>query len=211
MTLGVVFLPAPATVDTVVTITSNNPSVTQVTSSPIVIPAGSRIAAIGIVTGTAGTATLTLETADGLQREFAVQVDTAPVPSRTPVAAAVPVGVSVVPSSGGARLIAAAGAPVSATVGVQLLTSPRPGPLSVTVTTSNPSIVSFGASTTVTASLDAGSLVVPVGVTTTGTEGAAILAFEFEGVRREVLFIVGSPPASQLPAVVAPVVGVRVP
>ena len=194
-----------------VTITSNNPSVTQVTSSPIVIPAGSRIAAIGIVTGTAGTATLTLETADGLRREFAVQVDTAPVPNRTPVAAAVPIGVSVVPASGGARLIAAAGAPVSATVGVQLLTSPRPGPLSVTVTTSNPSIVSFGASTTITLSLDAGSLVVPVGVTTGGTEGAAILAFEFEGGRSELLFIVGSPPASQLPAVVAPVIGVRVP
>lgn len=211
VTLGIVFLPAPATAATTVNVTSSNPAITQVLSQTVVIAAGSRIAAVDIVTGTAGTATLTIETADGLQREFAVQVDTAPVPSRTPVAAATAIGVSVVPSPSGGRLVATAGAPVTATVGVQLLSSARAGALPVTVTTSTPSIVSFGAASTVTLNLDAGSLVLPIGLATTGTEGAAILTFEFDGLRRELLFIVGNPPASQLPAVVSPVIGIRAP
>jgi hypothetical protein len=38
----------------------------------------------------------------------------------------------------------------------------------------------------------------------------ALLTFEFEGERRELLVIVGDPPASEIPVLTAPVVGVEV-
>jgi hypothetical protein len=37
-----------------------------------------------------------------------------------------------------------------------------------------------------------------------------VVTFEFEGERVELLVVVGSPPAGQLPPIVAPVVGVQV-
>ena len=61
-----------------------------------------------------------------------------------------------------------------------------------------------------TASIPAGSVSVPLDLLTTGTAGAALLRFEFDGLVRELLVIVGDLPASQLPAVTAPPVGVRV-
>ncbi len=212
VTLGIVLLPAPAGANTNVNVVSNNSTVAQVVNPTVVIPAGGRVATIEVVTGAAGTARLTLES-NGLTREFTILVGGSPAPSQTPVAAAPAVGISVVPdpASNSGRVIAPSGTPLTPTIGVQLLTTPRADAVSVTVTTSNPSVVSLGAGNSAVVTLDAGSLVLPVTFSTTGAEGAALLTFEFDGVRRELLVVVGNPPASQLPAVVAPVVGVQVP
>jgi hypothetical protein len=207
VTLGVVLLPQPAAADTVVTVTSNNPSIAQVVNATVTIPAGGRVASIDVNTGTAGTATLTLET-DGFRRDFAIVVDTAPAATNTPVSVAPAIGVSVVPAPGAGRVIAPAGAPITATLGVQLLPLAAATPTSVTITSGNPAIVSVG-SPLVT--IDAGNRVAPVTISTSGTSGAAILTFEFDGVRRDMLIVVGDVPASQLPAVVSPVIGVRAP
>ncbi len=209
ITLGVVLLPEPAAVDTLVTVTSSNASIAQVINATVMIAAGSRVVAIDVNTGTAGTAVLTLE-ANGFRREFAIRVGTTPDPANTPVATAQAIGVSVVPLPGGGRVIAPAGAPLTATLGVQLLASPAATATSVTITSGNPAIVSLGAGASVV-TIDAGGTVAPVAIATSGTSGAAILTFEFGGVRRELLVVVGNPPASELPAVLAPVVGVRVP
>lgn len=211
VTVGIVLLASPAPSDTTVNVTSSNPTIAQVVTSSVVIPAGSRVATVQLSTGLAGTATLTLESA-GLLREFKLFVGAMPPPLQTPVTAAVPIGVSVVPSpNGGERVIAPAGSPVTATIGVQLLTTPAAGEVGVTITTSDPSLVSIGAGASVSTSISAGARVVPVTFATSGVTGAAILTFEFEGVQRQLLIVVGNPPASELPAVVAPVVGVQVP
>jgi hypothetical protein len=80
----------------------------------------------------------------------------------------------------------------------------------VTVTSSNPGVVSVGSGASTTLVIPAGSVVVPTGVATVGAEGSSVLSFEFDGQRLDLLFVVGAPPASQLPAVVAPVIGVEV-
>jgi hypothetical protein len=206
----VVFLPEPTGVDTTVIITSSNPAVAQIASGTVIVPAGSRIVPLEIITGPAGSATFTLESA-GVKREFVVRVGTASAPAQTPVATASAIGVSVIPSPTGGRVVVRPGAPVSATLGVTLLGAARATPLTVMVTSGNPSIVAFGASSSITQTIEAGDRVIPIAMTTTGTEGAAVLTFEFDGVRQELLIVVGNPPASQVPAVVAPVIGVQVP
>jgi hypothetical protein len=207
--LGVAVLTAPAATDTVITVTSSNSAIAAVTNSTVTVAAGSRVALIDIVTGVAGTATLTLAF-NGEYREFAVQVGQSPVPSFTPVAQSSAIGVSVVPGAGGQRLFAPAGAPLAPTVSVQLLTTPRGVSVPVTITSSNPAVAGFGPSGSATVAIDAGSLVVPVPFVTSGEQGAAVLIFEFDGQRRELLLVVGDPSPSAIPAVVAPVVGVRV-
>ena len=203
-TFGLVLLPAPRASDTAVTVISSNPAVAQVLTPSVQIPAGSRVAQLQVSTGTTGTTRLVLEI-DGQPQEYILFVGT-PAATSTPVAPAAPVGVSIVPDPGassGSRIVAPAGTVLTPSLGVQLLTTPRAGAVQVTVTTSDPSIVSVGAGTTAVLTLEAGSLVLPTTFTTLGIEGAAVLSFEFDGLLRELLIVVGNPPASQLPAVVA--------
>ena len=58
--------------------------------------------------------------------------------------------------------------------------------------------------------IDAGAQVLNLQLSIVGTEGVSLLTFEFEGQRRELMVIVGNPPASGIPALTAPVVGVQV-
>jgi hypothetical protein len=208
--IGIVLLSSPAAAPTTVTVTSSDPGIAQVDTPSVVIPTGGRVAQIGITSGAAGTATLSLEI-DGARQRYRF-VSGSPG-TQTPVSMAPAVGIAVPQGTGsnGGRVIAAAGTPLTPTLGVQLLTAPNPQAVAVTVTTSNPSIVTLGASSSIQVTLEAGSLVVPVTFGTTGVEGAALLTFTFDGVTRELLVIVGNPPTSALPAVVAPVVGVQVP
>jgi hypothetical protein len=209
--VGIVFLPTPAAVDTTITITSSDASVASVDTPSVVVPAGNRVVDVQLTTGAAGTATLTIE-GGGLKREFLVFVGAAPPVNRTPVTVAPAVGVSVIPdgSVASGRVFAPPGVAVTPTIGIQLVKTSFASPMQVSVTTSNASIVSLGANDTVTVTLDAGDLVLPVTFTTSGTEGAAKLTFEFEGQKRELVVIIGNPLPSQIPAVVAPVVGVQV-
>jgi hypothetical protein len=82
----------------------------------------------------------------------------------------------------------------------------------VRVSTSDAGVVAVGgvggASTTVT--LPAGSTVLPVGLSASGIAGAAVITFELDGVRTQMVVVVGDVPASQVPAVTSPVIGVRV-
>jgi hypothetical protein len=80
---------------------------------------------------------------------------------------------------------------------------PRAGAVPVTITTSDSSIVTLGAGNTAQATLEAGSRVVPVTFTTTGTPGTAVLTFAFGGEVRQLLVVVGNPPASELPTIFA--------
>jgi hypothetical protein len=202
--LGLTLLAQPATQPVSVTVTSNNASVAQPTSSVVQIPVGSRVADIAVQTGSGGTATLTLEF-DGIRREFTMVVGFGPTATSTPVIFALPVGLSIVPAPAIGRVIAPAGNAVQGVLGVQLLTAPRAAPVAVSVTSSNPLIA-----TAVAGSIAAGELVSPVTVATTGTAGVTVVTFEFAGERRELLVVVGSPSAGELPAVVAPVLGVEV-
>jgi hypothetical protein len=210
VTLGLVMLPAPAASPRSVTVTSSDPAVVQVAAPSVTIAAGSRIASIEIVTGSGGRATLTMMM-DGERRDFTVVVGAAPSPGGVPVAAAPSVGVSVVPSPGVGRVVAPAGSASTATLGVQLLRTPRAANVAVTVTSSNPQVVTLSGGATMSLAIAAGSVVLPTTIGTSGSEGAALLTFEFEGQRMDLVVVVGSPPASQLPAVVAPIVGVLVP
>ncbi len=202
-TLGLVLLAAPAAAPVPVTVTSSDAAVVQVANSPVEIPIGSRVAPIALTSGAGGTATLTL-TVNGQVQTFRVTVG-APT-AETPVVAAPLVGVVVNPANNAVgRVVAPAGPAVSAGLGVQLLTTPATAPVFVTVTSSNPSVASAGAGT-----IGVGDRVVPVTITTTGAQGVAVLTFEFDGQRRELVVVVGNPAASELPAVVAPVIGVQV-
>jgi len=207
--LGILLLTEPAPAAMTVTVTSSDPSVASVTGTAT-IAAGSRMVTITITTGGAGTAVLTLEVGS-IRREFALLVGGTLAPSRTPLISAPPVGVSVVPAPlGVGRLNIPAGSAVNASVGVQVLTSARATPTTVTVTSSNPAVVGFAAGSQVTTTVAAGGLVVPLDLASTGATGAAILRFEIDGAVKELLVVVGNPAPSEIPAVVAPVIGVRI-
>jgi len=205
--LGIRLLESPAAQDVVVSVFSSNPSVASV-AGPVTVRAGEVIAEIALQTGIAGTAVLRLEVGS-VRREFVIVVSTDPSAPNTPPVVAAPAGAVVIPNPMTGRIFAPPGAPVVSALGITLLTAPRAAPLAVSVTSSNSSIVSFGAASTVTVEIAPGRTVADIVVTTTGVEGAAVLTFEFEGQRKELLIVVGNPPASQIPAVVAPVVGVR--
>jgi hypothetical protein len=207
--LGVLLLPEARTVPTTVTITTSDPGVVSLVQATVVIPAGTRSVTLDLATGAAGAARLTLRAGD-LAREFEVVVGRDPVATDTPVIAALPVGVSVLPDGSIGRLTVAPSVPVSATLGVTIVPEAAGTNRTVTVTTSNPAIVSLGGSSAITVTLPAGATTLPIGLTTSGTTGAAVITFEIDGVRRELLVVVGEVPASELPAVTAPVVGVRV-
>ncbi len=208
-TVGVLLLPAAAATPTTVTVSSSDPAVVAVTSATAIVPAGSRMLSLALTTGAAGTATLTLEF-NGTRREFQVVVGSGPTSSNAPIVVAMPIGVSVVPFPTMGRVTVAPGTAVSATVGVQLLSSTRGVATPVTITSSNPSVVSLGGGATVSANVAAGSLTVPVPLLTTGTAGVAILRFEFDGTTKEMIVVVGNLAPSQIPTLTAPVIGIRI-
>jgi hypothetical protein len=71
-------------------------------------------------------------------------------------------------------------------------------------------VATLGGGATATGTVNAGEQVLQLQVVVSGTEGAALLTLEFDGQRRELIIIVGNPPASEIPAVTAPVVGIRI-
>ena len=208
-TLGILLLGEPAAAANTVTVTSSNPAIATINGTAT-IAAGSRMVTVSITTGSAGTAILTLD-AGSIRREFSLIVGSTLPPSGTPVITAPPVGISVVPSPAGVgRIAIAPGAAVNATIGVQVMRTGRAMPATVTVSSSNPAIVGFASGAQVTRTIAAGELVLPIDLVSPGTPGAAILRFEIDGEVRELLVVVGDPSPSQIPAVMAPVVGVRI-
>jgi hypothetical protein len=201
-TVGIRLLSSPSTVDVPVTVTSSDPAVASVQGS-VVIPAGSQLATLAIVTGAAGTATLRL-TMNGVVRELTVIVGAPPAGSVPPVLAS-PVSAVVLPAPA-LGLVFSSPASQSA-IGVRLLSTPAAADLPVTVTSSDANV----------ATVD-GPVVVPAGSQTatlairTGAVGSATLRIEISGVRRELTIVVGTPQAGSVPPVLAsPVAAVVLP
>jgi hypothetical protein len=91
------------------------------------------------------------------------------------------------------------------TVSAPLLSADAPADTLLTVTSSDPNVASVS-----------GPVIVPAGTRSvnvtviSGTDGVATLTFAAAGVTRQVVVVVGTPPASSVPNIVAPVVGVEV-
>jgi hypothetical protein len=199
---------APVTSDTPVVVTSSDASVVSVTNGAIV-RTGEQVASLQIATGSGGTATLTIE-AGGQRHEFTVVVGSDPTPRTTPPILAAPVGAVVLQNPSLGRVFGVPGTGSITTLGIPLLPVPLGVATSVAVTSSNPSVASLGGGATTTVTIAAGDQVLRVPVALAGSEGASVLTLEYNGQRRELLIIVGNPPAAQIPAVTAPVVGVRI-
>jgi hypothetical protein len=207
-TIGVRLLDSPAAVDIPLVVTSNSPGVATV-ASPVTLIAGNRIADLEITTGAAGTARLTIEGA-GIRFEFNVEVGTSPAAANTPLIVAPPVGVTVIADPGLGRIIVSPPAAVAPTLAIRLLAAPSAGDVHVVVRSSNTAIATVGGGESVTLTIPAGQQVLDPSLATSGAEGAAILTFEFQGERRQMSVVVGDPPANQIPAVTAPIVGLQV-
>jgi methionine-rich copper-binding protein CopC len=208
VSVGIVLLEAPAAVQQSVTVTSGDPTIVTITASNPSIAAGSQVLQLSFATGHAGSATLTL-TAGTTQRQVVVVVG-GQSPDVQPVTMAPPVGLSVIPSAQVGRVLVAQGAPLAARLGVQLLATAQAASTTVVITSSNPAVVGLGAGASATTTLTAGTVAVPVDLFTSGAVGTAVLRFAFDGTVEELLVVVGNPPASDRPAITAPVIGIRI-
>jgi hypothetical protein len=206
-TISVRVLDAPATAPTPVTVISSDPMIVTV-AGQVIVPAGQQVVDLELATGAGGRATLTLEVA-GARFEIGVVVGSNPGPS-SPTIGAAPVGVSVVAAPSLGRIIAPPNVGSTPTIVVPLLAAPAAASVTVTVTTSDAAIAGIGTSASVELVIGTGSQVVGLPLSIPGTEGVAVLRFDFEGQRRELVVIVGNPPASQIPAVTSPIVGVEI-
>ncbi|MGB2715170.1 MAG: Ig-like domain-containing protein [Vicinamibacterales bacterium] len=207
-TVRVRFLNAPAANDTQVDVTSSDPAVATATS-PAVIHAGEQTLDVVLATGNAGRATLTFSAAgQTLTLDVAVGIDA--VAEKTPLVSSAPAGVSIARAGSVGHVIAPASVVSLPTLKIPLLTTPAAGPIQVTVTSGAPSLVSFGGAGSTTVTIAQGEQTIELPLSISGTPGATLLFFEFEGQRRELLVIVGNPPNSQLPLLTAPVVGVEI-
>jgi hypothetical protein len=205
-TISVRVLAAPLGSDTPVTVTSSDPSVVAA-AGPAVVPAGQQVVELTLMTGAGGTATLTIEAA-GVRVEVRVVVGSDPTAASTTIGAS-PAGISVIAAPSLGRIIAPAVASAPAIV-VPLLGAPAAAPVQVVVTSSNVGVAALGTGASVTLTIDAGAQVVNLPLSIGGAQGVAVLTFEFGGQRRELIVIVGNPPASQIPALTSPVIGVQV-
>ena len=193
-------LSAAAASATPVTVTSSNPNVASVSGS-VVIPAGGRAASVTIQTGVQGTATLTFR-AGSETRELTIVVGT-PAPGTEPPIIASPVGVVMLQQ----RLLGTVFTPVGgqSAVNLTLLSSPAGSPTPVVVSSSDPNVASVSGAPVVAA----GSRIASLNIIT-GIQGVATLTLRAGSDLAQVVVVVGTPPASQLPLITARIVGVEV-
>jgi hypothetical protein len=201
-------LTTPALRDVPVTVVSTNSAVASV-SGPVVVRAGEATVELNVRTGVAGAATLFLE-AGGQRYALDVSVDGTRAPESAPLIAASPAGVSVIGGGGVGRVIAPAGPASAPTIVVKLLAAPSTAPTVVTVKSLDPAVASVGTSGPTTIVIPAGQQAIDVPLSIPGREGATIVTFEFGGQKRELLVVVGTPPASETPTILAPPVGVDI-
>ena len=206
-TISIRVLSAPAATDTPVTVTSSDPTVATL-AAPAVVPAGQQVVELSLSTGAGGRATLTIE-ASGARFELRVVVGSDPT-SNSPVIGAPPVGISVIAAPRPRPIIAPANVGSTPAIVVPLLAAPAAAPVQVVVTSSDAGVAAVGAGASVTLTIGVGAQVVNLPLSIAGAEGVAVLTFEFDGQRRQLVVVVGNPPASRIPALTSPVVGVEV-
>jgi hypothetical protein len=203
--VGLLVYPDGAPAARTLTLTSSDPAVASVPAS-LQVAAGQKVVQVPITGGgSAGEAKITLR--DGtIVREFAVISGTPPA-DRIPPAAAQPVGTMVLPLLGTAP-VGYVAMPVGANpvVTAQIVEVPPAVDAIVTINSDRPG-VAMVASPVI---LRAGDRVVALSITAGTESGVATLTLEFGNEKRTVKVIVGTPPADALPAMMAPVVGVRV-
>ena len=201
-----VLLTAPASGSMDVSVTSSDPAIATAAADPIA--AGSRSTILRITTAADGIARLTLRAGT---ETWTVTVFVGNVPiERRPVLVASPVGASIAALSQLGTVVAQPGTPIVSSLGIQLFAAPRLSALMVSAQSSDAAIATVNGAATTSAELSAGQAVLGLTIATTGLEGTAVITFEFDGQRRQLLVVVGNPPASQRPAIVAPVLGVRI-
>jgi hypothetical protein len=195
-TLVVPILRSPSVADLPVVITSSNGAVASVPGA-VSIAQGGQSATITIVTGVAGTTTLTIRAGSEFG-QLSVVVGNPP-PGTEPPTVAAPVGVVLLAAASAGRLFTSPGG--QSTFGVTVLSTAAAASTPVTVTSSDPGIASVLGSVTVAA----GSQIATVTVVT-GVQGTATLTFRAGSESREVTLVVGPPaPGTEPPTVASPV------
>jgi hypothetical protein len=185
---------------TTVAVSSSNAAVAAAPAT-VTIPAGQRAAVVEVFTGAEGTATLTFNTA-GDVRQLTVIVGR-PTGADIPVTVAKPVGMQLL-----ARPIVGtlfAGRAAQSTIAAPILSAPAASDTILTVTTSDPNVASVTAPVVIPAGSQAATLTIAA-----GTDGVATLTIEAAGQKRMLVVVVGTPPASRMPTIVAPIIGVEI-
>ena len=188
----------PGRVPTPVAFSTSNADVASVVG-PVVIAAGAIGANVTVATGIEGTATLTF-TGGGQTRELTVVVGTPP-PGTVPPVLARPVGVVMIPQRQLGSVFSAIGAPAS--VNLTLLSAPAEGAVPVIVTSSDPNVATVSGDVII----PAGSKIASLNIAA-GAQGVATLTLRAGSEVAQIYVVVGTPPASHLPLIVAPIVGV---
>jgi hypothetical protein len=185
---------------TAVTVSTSDANVATV-SGTVVIPAGGRAAPVTIVTGVQGTATLTFRVGTET-RQLTVVVGTPPPGTEPPVIAS-PVGVVTLQQRVlGTVFTGIAGQP---TVSLTLLPAPAAAATPVLVTSSDPNVAAVSGTVTVPAGGRVAQLHIVAGV-----EGVANITLRAGSEIAQIVVVVGTPPASRLPLITAPIVGVEI-
>jgi hypothetical protein len=189
-----------AAADTIVTVTSSDPNIANVVG-PLVIPAGSRTANVTVATGSNGTATLTFHA--GAETRSLTVVVGPPAPGTEPPILASPVGVTAIEQRRLGTVISAPGGQPA--VNVSLLSNPAVSATQVTVSSSNPNVAIVNG----TVSIPAGSRIAALDILT-GSAGVATLTLRAGNDIAQLVIVVGTPPASLMPVITAPLIGVQV-
>jgi hypothetical protein len=193
-------LPVPAAVATPVSVSSSDASIAAV-SGAVIVAAGQQSAIVDVTTGAAGTATLTF-LAGAEVRQLTIVVGP-PAADDVPFTFAKPAGTRVLSPAVAGLLFA--GLTVQRTIAAPMLTAPRASDTPVTISSSDPNVASVAGDVTIPAGQLSATFTVG-----TGIEGVATLTLTAAGEMRQLVVVVGTPPASRIPAIVAPVVGVEV-
>jgi hypothetical protein len=190
---------SPVAANTPVTVTSSDPGIAAVLD-PVTIATGARVANVRIVTGAQGTATLTFQ-AGGEGRQLTIVVGTPEAGTEPPVIAS-PVGVVLSDERRLGTVFTGAGGHPN--LNVTALSAAATSATVVTVSSSNPNIASVQEPVVV----PAGSRIAAINILP-GIDGVATLTLRAGNDVAQILVVVGPPPASLLPLITAPIVGVE--
>jgi len=189
----------PVATATTVIVSSSNPNVATVTD-PVVIAAGTQVASVHVITGIQGTATLTLRAGSEIQ-ELTIVVGTPAAGTVAPVMAS-SVGVAVLQERRLGNVLSAIGG--QSNLNLPLLSTDAVAPTTVTVTSSNPNIAMVNGPVVVAPGSRSAALTI-----LTGIQGVATLTLRAGNDVAQLVVVVGTPPASLLPVITAPIVGVE--
>ncbi len=196
------FLPAPAVVDTPVTVTSSDTSVASFLAG-VTIPVGGRDVELVVLTGDPGQAVLTLR-GGGIVRELTVFVGEPAPGSLSPILAP-PAGLAVAPASPLGRLVLPA--PGSYFVSLPIAVVAGAADLAIDITSSDAAVTAVAPVRSV---LPAGNTLLPLTIESTRVGQAELTLRSADWVRRLSVFVGTEPATSETGPWLAPAVGLEV-